>query len=430
MNNAEALSAAVDPRRRLRRRHRNERLFRTLGVLALCFGASALATLLYAVVAPGLAAFWRTTVTLEIHLNPQILDITTDPGAEMLARANYYGALKQALYSAFPEVHRRSDKRRLVKLLSPGAEAQLRDYVLAHPGAIGRSITLEVTASSDLDQIHKGSAARDVAQNLRRLDDRQLAWYDQLQAGGRVHSRFNWNFFTAADSRSPEMAGIGGALVGSFYSLLVCFALAFPLGVSAAVYLEEFAPENRFTNFIEANINNLAAVPSIIFGLLGLAVILNVFGLPRGTPLVGGVVLSLMTLPTIIIACRAALKSVPPSIREAAFGMGASPMQVVLHHVLPAALPGTLTGTIIGLAQALGETAPLLMIGMVAFIADIPATPLDPSASMPVQIYLWAQSAERGFVEKTAAAIMVIILFLVLMNILAVFLRSRLERRW
>lgn len=430
MNKPAATFTTVDPGRRLLRRHRRERLFRTLGVLALCFGAAALTALLYSVASSGFSAFWRTTLTLEIDLDPQVLGITVPPDAEMLAQANYQGVLKKALYTAFPQVRKRRDKRALAKLLSPGAEVQLHDYVLAHPEAIGGRISLEVAAASDLDQIHKGAAPREVAEKRRRLDDRQLAWYDSLKATGKVHSRFNWRFFSAADSRSPERAGIGGALVGSLYSLLVCFALSFPLGVAAAIYLEEFAPRNRLTDFIEANINNLAAVPSIIFGLLGLAVILNVFGLPRGTPLAGGVVLSLMTLPTIIIACRAALKSVPPSIREAAFGMGASPMQVVLHHVLPAALPGTLTGTIIGLAQALGETAPLLMIGMVAFIADIPATPLDPSASMPVQIYLWAESAERGFVEKTAAAIMVIMLFLVLMNLVAVILRSKLERRW
>jgi len=415
---------------RLRRRHRVERVFRGLGVLALCFGAGTLVLLLYSVAGSGLPAFWRTTLTLEVSLDPTRLGVIQPVSTEALKGANYYGTLKRSLYATFPDVQRRADKRKLGKLLSSGAENQLRSFVLANPDVIGKTISLEVSASSDLDQIHKGAAPRDIDERLRRLDDRQLAWYDALRAQGRVHSRFNWRFFTAADSRSPELAGIAGALVGSFYSLLVSFILSFPVGVSAAVYFEEFAPANRLTDFVEANINNLAAVPSIIFGLLGLAVILNVFGLPRGTPLAGGVVLSLMTLPTIIIACRAALKAVPPSIREAAYAMGASPMQVVLHHVLPSAMPGTLTGTIIGLAQALGETAPLLMIGMVAFVADIPGSPLDASASMPVQIYLWAESAERGFVEKTAAAILVILLFLVLMNILAVIVRSRLERRW
>jgi phosphate transport system permease protein len=242
---------------------------------------------------------------------------------------------------------------------------------------------------------------------------------------GRVTLRFNTDFFTHADSRYPELAGIGGAIIGSIYTLLICLLIAFPMGVGAAIYLEEFSRDTFFTRIIEANINNLAAVPSVIFGLLGLAIILNVFGMPRSTPLAGGIVLALMTLPTIIITCRASLKAVPPSVREASLAMGASSVQVVFHHVLPASLSGTLTGTIIGLAQALGETAPLLMIGMVAFIANAPATPTDPSAVLPVQIYLWAESAERGFVEKTAAAIMVIIIFLIAMNLLAVYIRQR-----
>jgi phosphate transport system permease protein len=256
-----------------------------------------------------------------------------------------------------------------------------------------------------------------------------MAWFDTLVASGKIDYSFNPGFFFGGDSRYPELAGIGGAIAGSFYALLVCFLLSFPLGIAAAVYLEEFAKDTRMTRIIEANINNLAAVPSVIFGLLGLAVILNFFGLPRGTPLVGGMVLALMTLPTIIIACRSSLRAVSPGIRQGALAMGASPIQVTFQQVLPAAMPGTLTGTIIGLAQALGETAPLLMIGMVAFIANVPATPLDSSAALPVQIYLWAESAERGFVEKTAAAIMVIMTFLILMNLVAVIIRSRTQTK-
>jgi phosphate transport system permease protein len=242
--------------------------------------------------------------------------------------------------------------------------------------------------------------------------------------------QFNSDFFTKGDSREAESAGIWGAVVGSFYTMIVTLLLSFPLGVAAAVYLEEFAPQNRWTDLIEVNINNLAAVPSIVFGLLGLAVFINFFGLPRSVPLVGGLVLTLMTLPTIIIASRAALKAVPPSIREAALGVGASPLQAITMHVLPLAMPGMLTGTIIGMAQALGESAPLLMIGMVAFIVDIPHGVTDPAAVLPVQIYLWADSPERAFVERTSAAILVLLGFLIVMNALAVLLRKRFERRW
>ena len=262
------------------------------------------------------------------------------------------------------------------------------------------------------------------------LSDQQLAWIDALKAKAGLHLRFSSGFFTHGDSREPEQAGVWGAVVGSLYTLLVTLLLSLPIGVAAAVYLEEFARRNRWTDLIEVNINNLAAVPSIVFGLLGLAVFINFFGLPRSAPLVGGLVLTLLTLPTIIIASRAALKAVPPSIREAALGMGASKVQVVTHHVLPLALPGMLTGTIIGMARALGETAPLLMIGMVAFIVDVPNGLTDPATVLPVQIFLWADSPERAFVERTSGAIIVLLLFLVVMNAAAVFLRSRFERRW
>lgn len=269
-----------------------------------------------------------------------------------------------------------------------------------------------------------------VPESSRKVDDREIVWLDRLKADDRVENTFNTTFFSSGASREPEMAGIWGAVVGSFFTMLVTLSLAFPLGVAAAIYLEEFAPKNRWTHLIEVNINNLAAVPSIVFGLLGLAVFLNVFGMPRSAPVVGGMVLALMTLPTIIIAARAALKAVPPSIREAALGIGASRIQTVFHHVLPLAMPGILTGTIIGMAQALGETAPLLMIGMVAFIVDIPSSPVDPSTVLPVQIYMWADFPEPAFRQKTAAAIMVLLGFLILMNALAVVLRKRFERRW
>jgi phosphate transport system permease protein len=285
-------------------------------------------------------------------------------------------------------------------------------------------------ADDEIDMVVKGHIDRNLNEALRRVNDRQIAWLDALSGEGRVDLKFNRYFFTAGDSTDPELAGIRGAAVGSFFMLLVTLALSFPLGVATAIYLEEFAARNRWTDIIEVNINNLAAVPSIVFGLLGLSLFINVFGLPRSAPLVGGLVLSLMTLPVIIIAARAALTAVPPSIREAALGVGASKMQTVFHHVLPLAMPGMLTGTIIGMARALGESAPLLMIGMVAFIVDIPASPLDKSTALPVQVYLWAESPERAFVERTSAAILVLLAFLLLMNLTAVLLRRRFERRY
>jgi phosphate transport system permease protein len=301
--------------------------------------------------------------------------------------------------------------------------------VLADPSVIGGTLTLSVPVADPYDQLQKGVISRSTPEANRRLSDEQIAWFDRLVSEGVISTPFNWGLLFNADSRFPEIAGLAGAIVGSFYALLVCFLISFPLGVGAAAYLEEFAPKNRWTTLIEVNINNLAAVPSIVFGLLGLAVFLQFFGLPRSAPLVGGMVLSLMTLPTIIIVTRNALKAVPPSIREAAFGMGASRHQVIMHHVLPLALPGILTGTIIGLAQALGETAPLLLIGMNAFITSPPGGLLDASTALPTQIFIWADSPERGFVARTSAGILVLLGFLLAMNGLAIYLRSRLERR-
>jgi phosphate transport system permease protein len=316
----------------------------------------------------------------------------------------------------------------LYRLLSTGAAYQVQAMVLADPSLIGQTRQLALLADDDVDMIHKGHI--DQASVEERFGTAYWGWLQQLNQQGRLHTRWNSGFFTSGDSREPELAGIGGAMTGSLYTLLVTLLLSCPIGIAAAIYLEEFAPRNRFTDLIEVNINNLAAVPSIVFGLLGLAIFINLFGLPRSAPLVGGLVLTLMTLPTVIIASRAALQAVPPSIREAALGIGASHMQTVFHHVLPLALPGMLTGTIIGMAQALGETAPLLMIGMVAFIVDVPNSPLDPSSALPVQVYLWADSPERAFVERTSAAIMVLLAFLISMNACAVALRRRFERRW
>ena len=417
---------AISPEN-VRRRLRAEKRFRFYGVAALLSAASALVFLVSTIVSSGHTGFYRTTLKLDFDLDPRRLGIETPYTADTLRDGQYYTAVKHALYALFPEVTSRSQKRELSKMLSPGAALDLRQYVIDHPARIGQTVSMEVPIASDFDQLYKGNLPRTGAHT--RLSEAQMAWFDSLVDRGLIEYRFNPGFFIGSDSRYPELAGIGGAITGSFFTLLVCFLLSFPLGIAAALYLEEFAADNRFTRIIEANINNLAAVPSIIFGLLGLAVLLGFFGLPRGTPLVGGMVLALMTLPTIIISCRSSIRAVSPGVRQGAMALGASPVQVVFHQVLPAALPGTLTGTIIGMAQALGETAPLLMIGMVAFIANIPATPLDSSAALPVQIYLWAESAERGFVEKTAAAIIVIMSFLILMNILAVIIRSRTQTK-
>ncbi|MGP1394099.1 MAG: phosphate ABC transporter permease PstA [Inquilinaceae bacterium] len=415
---------------RLRQRYAAERRFRLYGIAAVGIALTMLIVLLGSIILKGAPAFLQTHIQLTVVLDETEIDPTGERSVDVLGRANYQGLVNDALYALFPEVEGRTDRRALRDMVSNGAGYELRQRVLDDPGLVGQTLTLWVPASDDIDQLQKGHIDATVDSSRRRVNDAQIGWYRALDDQGLVDARFNTRLFTNSDSREPELAGIWGATVGSFYTLLVTLAISFPIGVSAAIYLEEFAPKNRWTDLIEVNINNLAAVPSIVFGLLGLAVFIQIFGLPRSAPLVGGLVLALMTLPTIIIASRAALKAVPPSIREAGLGMGASKLQVVGHHVLPLAMPGILTGTIIGMAQALGETAPLLMIGMVAFVIDSPTGLTDPSTVLPVQIYLWSDSPERAFVERTSAAIMVLLTFLILMNALAVFLRKRFERRW
>jgi len=408
----------------LRRRYRSEKRFRAYGVAAIVLSLLFLAFLFVSITGKGYTAFQQTYVKLTVYFDSDELS------RDALATADYGGLVKKSLRTMFPEVSGRQEKRALYGLISSGAEYQLRDMVLGQPEVIGKTLPVWVPADDDLDMLIKGHYDRSAPESERRINDNQLTWVDRLIAENRIEKRLNWLFFTNGDSRDPELAGIWGAVSGSFFTLVITLLLSFPIGVAAAIYLEEFAPKNPWTDLIEVNINNLAAVPSIVFGLLGLAVFLNFFGLPRSAPLVGGLVLTLMTLPTIIIASRASLLSVPPSIREAALGVGASKMQMVTHHVLPLALPGMLTGTIIGMARALGESAPLLMIGMVAFIVDIPNGFTDPATVLPVQIYLWADSPERAFVERTSAATMVLLAFLITMNATAVYLRKRFERRW
>jgi phosphate transport system permease protein len=415
---------------RIRRRYAAERRFRLYGILAIGFAVFMLGFLAVTVVAQGYSAFWQTRIVLDVNIDAAKVDPAGNRSADSLSQGDYQAVVREALRSLFPEVDSRADRRALSDFLSNAAGNVVRNAVLANPAIIGTTQRFEVLASTDIDMLAKGRISRDVVEADRPIKDQQIGWFDKLDQEGAITSTFNTAFFTTGDSREPEQAGVGGALMGTFLTIITAILLALPISVAAAIYMEEFAPKNKITDVIEININNLAAVPSIVFGLLGLAVFLGFFGLPRSAPLVGGLVLSLMTLPIIIIAGRAALKAVPPSIREAALAVGASRMQTVTHHVLPLAMPGILTGTIIGMAHALGETAPLLMIGMVAFIVDIPTNPLDPATVLPVQVYLWADSAERAFVERTSAAIVVLLAFLICMNILAILLRRKFERRW
>ena len=533
--------ASADSRRRLRRRYAADRRLQAYGIIAIGLAVGLLGVLVTSLVITGAPAFVQTKVDLAVYVDPAQVD------AEDPAKGNYRILVREALAPFYPADVTDRQKTEIGKILTSDAPYIVRDYVVAHPDSIGKTITLPIAVSDPFDQLHKGvipkevdaltwsqvlyferlqnrgvvaemdgrtslkldvfidpakveagpplsgdfaAIARDslqaylpdvhdtalfamladdapdalerrvetdpsligktvqvnfpVAQPVAKLakgetpmvlnprfSPVQIHSFEAMEEKGIVRTPFNWELFFNADSRFPERAGLAGAITGSFYALLVCFLLSFPIGIAAAIYLEEFAPKNRLTDLIEVNINNLAAVPSVVFGLLGLAVFLGFFGLPRSAPLVGGMVLSLMTLPTIIIATRAALKAVPPSIREAALGIGASKHQVVLHHVLPLAMPGILTGTIIGMAQALGETAPLLLIGMNAFIPSIESMGvLEPATALPTQIYSWADSPERGFVSRTSAAILVLLGFLVVMNMVAVALRHMFERKW
>jgi len=412
-----------------KKRSAADRRFKTYGLIATLMGMAILFFLLFTIFSKGYSSFQKTVIELDVTFDQEILKITPNATYAEQVEAKFFKLKKNAIANALPDLSKK-DIKLMKKMFSINVDKEIKEYFLQNPNILNTTQKLLVTAHSDVDQMLKGNAKRNIEEKKRKLNDRQLEFFDEFVFTGRLKSKFNNFFFTNADSRHPELAGIAGSFVGSLFTLITVFLLAFPIGIGASIYLEEFAPKNKFTELIEVNIANLAAVPSIVFGLLGLGILLNVFGFPRSTPLVGGTVLALMTLPTIIIACRASLKAVPPSIKEGALAMGASKMQAVFHHQVPLALPGTLTGTIIGLAQALGETAPLIMIGMIAFIPNIPTGFTEPSAALPVQIYLWVESAERGFQEKTAAAIMMILIFLFLMNAIAVFLRSRFERKW
>jgi phosphate transport system permease protein len=409
----------------IRKRKRSELWLKGLGLGAISIAFGMLLLLLGSLISTGYPAFTQTHLEISAEIDPEHVD------PEAPRDGDYRQILIETMRSLFPEVaDERAELRKLTSILSNGAQFRLRDMVVENPDLVGQTVTLRVPVSDNYDQLHKGMIDPDTAEENRRLSDQQIANFRRLEESGAVSNPINIWLLTNADSRFPELAGLKGAIIGSAYALLVCFVLSFPIGIGAAIYLEKFAPRNRISDLIEININNLAAVPSVVFGLLGLAVFIGWFGMPRSVPFVGGMTLALMTLPTIIIATRAAIKAVPPSISEAALGVGASKQQVVFGHVLPLAMPGILTGTIIGLAQALGETAPLLLIGMNAFITSAPETPFDSATALPTQIYIWADSPERGFVSRTSAAILVLLTFLITMNAIAIFLRQKFERKW
>lgn len=412
----------------LAKRRRAEKRFRAYGLASIVLGLCFLLVLFTSIISNGYSAFIYTNVSLDVPLDAQLIDPDGSRKPQTLSSADYDEVLKQAILSYFPEVTERQPKRALIGFMGSSASLVVRDLVVSHPEWIGTTqrIWLPVDDSVDMLAKHRMGDEADLSDRNKQT----LGWLERLKQDNRIKTVFNKDFLSRGDSREPETAGIWGAVSGSALTLLITIGLSLPVGIAAAIYLEEFAPRNRWTDLIEVNINNLAAVPSIVFGLLGLAVFINFFGLPRSSPLVGGLVLTLMTLPVMIIAGRSALKAVPPSVREAALGIGASPVQMVFDHVLPLAMPGMLTGAIIGTARALGESAPLLMIGMVAFIVDVPTSFNSPATVLPVQIYLWADSPERAFTERTSAAIIVLLAFLITMNGLAVYLRRRYERRW
>ena len=418
-------------RKSLKRRYAKEFRLKLYGVLAISFALSFLAIFLYTIFINGYTALQQSQTLVSIQLpSEKILNEDGKLDIKKSRNFNWSGLVKKSFRSSFPEVNEQLEKRNLSSLVSENAGYQLRLKVENGYFEMGSIVQTWIKTSDDVDMLMKGHMDRSSPEKNRRLSDKQIEWIDKLKEEGKLDLFFNSTFFTKADSREPESAGILGAAVGSAFALFITLMLALPLAVMSAIYLEYFAKPGKITDFIEVNINNLAAVPSIVFGLLGLSVFLGFFGMPRSVPLVGGMVLALMTLPTIIIATRASIRAVPTSIRDAALGLGASKMQTATDHILPLAAPGILTGTIIGMAQALGETAPLLMIGMVAFIVDVPDTITSPATALPVQIFMWSDSAERAFSERASLAIMVLLVFLISMNIAAVFLRKKYETKW
>lgn len=417
-------SPLTTPTKALKIRHRSEKRFMWMGIISIALALGFLVVMLGTIANMGAGALKQTRIGLDISLDPSEFD------PQLLQSADFEGVIKTTLRQQFPDASSRSQKRQLYNLLSIEAPFTLQRFLEENPDSVGQIKRFWFIASNEVDMYFKGNVRVGDQGNAGRLGADAVGWVDRLVDGGSIKTEFNVRFFLNGDSREPELAGIFSALIGTAFSLAVCLIISFPVGIFAAIYLEEFAPKNRWSDFVEVNITNLAAVPSIVFGILGLSIFINTFGLPRSSPLVGGLVLALMTLPTIIIASRAALRSVPNSIRQAALGIGATPIQMVFHHVTPLAMPAMLTGAIIGMARAMGETAPLLMIGMVAFIVDAPDSILSPATALPVQIFLWADSPERAFMEKASAAIIVLVLFLIVMNLAAILLRQKFQKQF
>ncbi len=427
---------------RTRKRNASEARFRMLGKAAVAFGIIALVGLLASILSNGLSSFQQTYITIDVYLDPAKLDPSGTGDRAAIAKVSTFGytpLIEKGLAETIAAkglVAEGLTPKAVGELISKDGPANLRNYVLADPSVIGKTVSFDLLAAGRIDGYYKGRVTMESAKLDRNVSPEQLVLADTLKQAGILVTKFNWSFFTSPDASDtrPEAAGLGIAVIGSAYMMLIVLVLSLPIGVATSIYLEEFAPQNWFTDLIEVNIANLAAVPSIVFGILGLAVLINFIGLPQSAPVVGGLVLTLMTLPTIIIATRSALKAVPPSIRDAALGVGASKMQSIFHHVLPLAMPGILTGAIIGLARALGETAPLLLIGMVAFVKEFPSGPPDgffqPASALPVQVYNWTQRGDPAFVERASGAIIVLLVFLILMNLVAIILRRRFERRW
>ena len=412
----------------VKRRSKDSRL-KLFGRVAIGLAVCFLLFLFYSIFTKGYPGFFQYYVTLDINFDRERIDPKGDLSDNSLFDGDASTIVNESLFSII-EPKGRKEKKLAKKIVSSGKDVRIAKMVKDDPGLFGTVTQVKFALDDDIDSFLRGYIKRETPESERRINDKVIGFIDKLNEEGRISYEFSDYVLSGSASGNPEMAGIKGAFIGSLLTLSVCLLIAFPLGVATAVYLEEIAKKNRITEIIEVNINNLAAVPSVVFGIMGLAIFISIFGMPRSIPLVGGMVLALMTLPTIIISSRAAIRAVPPSVRDAAYGIGASKLQVIFYHVIPLAMPGMLTGTIIGMAQALGETAPLLMIGMVAFIVDIPNSVVDPGTVLPVQIFMWADFAERMFIQKTSAAIIVLLGFLIAMNALAVYLRKKLERRW
>lgn len=412
----------------VKRRSKDNRL-KLYGRIAIGLAVCFLLFLFYSIFTKGYPGFFQYYVTLDINFDRDRIDPQGDLSDNSLFDGEASKIVNESLFSII-EPKGRKAKKQAKKIVSSGKDVRIAKMVKNNPSLFGTITKVKFALDDDIDSFLRGYIKRETPESERRISDKVIGFVDKLNQDGRITYEFSDYILKGSASGNPEMAGIKGAFIGSMLTLSVCLLISFPLGVATAVYLEEIAKKNRITEFIEVNINNLAAVPSVVFGIMGLAIFISIFGMPRSIPLVGGMVLALMTLPTIIISSRAAIRAVPPSVRDAAYGIGASKLQVIFHHVIPLAMPGMFTGTIIGMAQALGETAPLLMIGMVAFIVDIPNSVMDPGTVLPVQIFMWADFAERMFIQKTSAAIIVLLGFLISMNALAVYLRKKLERRW